>query len=332
MPDNGYILETLPVRGLPRRLSFKTAAFAASLSLSLAKSAGLIKKYRPAAVVGMGGFAGFPVVLVAGRLGYPTLIHEQNAVPGLANRWLSRRVDVTALTFDDHKEMVAGAKVIKVVGSPIRAAVLKARRSSSIEALGLSQDRLTVLIFGGSRGARKINDAVLGAYDSFRHAHNLQIVHIPGMMEFEEIKGRLARLRQRHDKVEYHLFPYLEQMGPAYAAADLVVARAGSGTLAEITARGLPAILVPYPYATDNHQAANAKWLESAGAARIIPDENFSDRLLWQSVSSFLYHPSTLKEMADRSKKLGRPRAAKDLAALVLKIAIDREMGKKTVS
>ena len=321
MPQNGYVLETLPVRGLPRKFSYDTLTFAAGLSFSLAKAARLLKKYRPAAIVGMGGFAGFPLVLVGARLGYPTLIHEQNAVPGLANRWLSRRVGLVALTFDDHRDMVKGAKDVKIIGNPVRSAVLKARRETAFKVLGLDEGRITVLVFGGSRGARKINQAVIGAYDSFRRAHNLQIIHIPGMIEYEAIKQQLDSLRQPHDSIKYHLFSYLEEMGPAYAAADLVVSRAGAGTLAEITSRGLPSILVPYPFATDNHQVANAGWLESAGAARVISDDNFNDRLFQQAVSSFLYHPSSLKEMAARSKALGRPTAARELASLVLKAA-----------
>ena len=321
VPQAGYQLETLPIRGLPRRINIESLSFAAGLSLSLAKSARLIKKHGPAAVVGMGGFASFPMVIVAARLGLPTLIHEQNAVPGLANRWLSRRVDLVALSFNDHLEMVKGAKIVKVVGNPVRPAVLKARRPSALKALGLERGLITVLVFGGSRGAQKMNQAVIGAYDSYRHVHNLQIVHIPGKIEYQAIKDRLAAVRQRHDKVKYHLFPYVEEMGLAYAAADLVVARAGASTLAEITAKGLPSILVPYPYATDNHQVANAKWLETAGAARVIPDENFDDRLFWQAVSSFVYNPQALQAMALRAKKLGRPKAAKDLANLVLKAA-----------
>lgn len=326
MPQNGYILETLPVRGLPRRLSLDTINFAAGLSLSLAKATRLLKKYRPAAIIGMGGFAGFPMVLVGARLGYPTLIHEQNSVPGMANRWLSRRVDLVALTYDDHLEMVKGAKAVKVIGNPVRAAIFAAKRETALEVLGLEPGRITVLVFGGSRGAEKINQAVIGAYDSFRRAHNLQIVHIPGMIAYDAIKQQLDGLRQPHDNVKYHLFPYVEEMGLAYAAADLVVSRAGAGTLAEVTGRGLPSILIPYPYATDNHQAANAKWLESAGAARVIPDENFNDRLFWQAIFGFLYHPATLDEMAARSKGLGNPNAARELAALVLKAAAN---GKK---
>lgn len=329
VPQHGYTLETLPIRGLPRKFSLDTVKFGASLSASLVKAARLLKKYDPAVVIGMGGFAGFPVVLMGAYRGYPTMIHEQNAVPGLANRWLSSRVGLTALSFNDHLNMFKKTKAVEVVGNPVRRSVLAARRETAFKSLGIDEGRITVLVFGGSRGARKINEAVIGAYDSFRRAHNLQIVHIPGKIDYDSIKERLDKIRQPHDSVQYHLLPYLEEMGPAYAAADLVVSRAGAGAVAEITSRGLPAILIPYPYATDDHQTQNAKWLESAGAAKIITDENFNDRLFWQAVSSFLYHPATLREMAVRSKKLGHPRAAQDLAALVLKTALN---GKRDVN
>lgn len=321
VPDAGFALETLPVTGLPRRPSVDTLTFAGHLGLSILRSAGLLKKYRPAVVVGMGGFASFPVVMLAERLGYPTLIHEQNAVLGLANRWLSRHADTVALTFPAGDRLLKSAKNVKVVGNPVRANVLKAKRRAALNELGLDDRQITILVFGGSRGARKINEAVIQAYDVFRHAHNLQIVHITGMMEYEQVGQRLAAVRQGHDKVKYHVFPYLKDMGLAYAVADLVVSRSGASTISEVTARGLPSILIPYPYATDNHQVANAKWLETAGAAKVITDENFSSQLFWQAVSGFVYHPAGLEEMAQRSARLGRPRAAMDLARLVLAAA-----------
>jgi UDP-N-acetylglucosamine--N-acetylmuramyl-(pentapeptide) pyrophosphoryl-undecaprenol N-acetylglucosamine transferase len=323
--EAGYPLETLPVKGMPRRMSAGTVGFMSRLGFSLIKAGKILKKHQPSVVVGMGGFASFPPVLAAVKLGYPTVIHEQNSVAGLANRWLGRRVDHVALSYDHMADWDGRAKAVTVVGNPVRPEVLKATRRQALKILGLEERPFTLLIFGGSRGARKINQAAIEAYDLLRPVQHLQIVHITGMIEYEQVKAQLTAVKQRHDRVLYHLFPYIKDMGPAYAAADLVVSRAGATTLAEVTARGLPSVLVPYPYATDNHQVVNARQLEVAGAAKIIPDDNFSSQLFWQAVSGYVYQPSTLQEMAGRAMKLGRPEAAAALARLV----IDRVNGAK---
>ncbi len=314
-------METLPIRGMPRRPSPAALGFASGLGRSLLKSIGIMRRFQPSVVVGMGGFASYPVAMVAGRMGYPILIHEQNAVIGLANRWLSRRARVVALTFDAGRETLGPDVRVEVVGNPVRESVKKAGRKQALKALGLSERQVTVLIFGGSRGARRLNEAAIEAYDLFRHAHNLQIIHITGELEFERFKGRLDAVRRGHDTVKYNIFPYIEDMGLAYGAADLVVSRAGATTIAEITALGLPAILIPYPHATDDHQAANAGCLEAAGAARIIANENLSAQILGQAISGFVYHPASLESMAASSAELGNPEAADMLAQLVIEIA-----------
>ena len=334
MPAAGYKLETLPIRSLPRKPSLKVLSFAGSLALSLVRAASLTKKHKPDVVVGMGGFASYPMVLVAARRGCPTVIHEQNAVPGLTNRWLSKRADFVVLAYDDNQQMLKNPKNVEVVGNPVRSAVLAADRSESLKKLGLDKGPVTVLVFGGSRGARKINQAVVGAYDDFRDDRNLRIVHIAGMMEHDDVKAQIDKIKRPTDKVKYHLFPYVQEMGAAYAVADLAVTRAGASTVAELTARGLPSILIPYPYATDNHQFVNAKNLEKAGAAKIISNEDFNADQFHKTVSNLVHNPEELKKMRERAVRFGRPQAAQDLAAIILRIAdkTHTEKGRKNIS
>ncbi len=320
VPAHGYELITLPIRGFPRRPSVDQFRFMAGLVGSIIRARRLITQRRPAIVVGMGGFASFPPVAAAGFSRCPVVLHEQNAVVGLANRWLSRWANTVALTFPDELNQLRKANVA-VIGNPVRADVLAADREQAKARLGLEDRAVTILVFGGSRGARKLNEAVLGAYDMFRHAQNLQVIHVTGMMEHSLFQQRLAEQRRRHDTVAYLILPYIEEMAAAYAAADLVVSRAGATTVAEVTAVGLPSVLVPYPYATDDHQAVNARRLEAAGAARIIADQDLGPELFWQTVSGFAYRPNVLAGMAKAAQKLGRPQAADDLARLVLETA-----------
>ncbi len=320
VPAAGYELLALPVRGFPRRPSIAQLKFFSGLAGSLVGARRLIAQKRPVAVVGMGGFASFPAVAIAALSGCPVVIHEQNAVIGLANRLLGRLAKKVALTFPDERGRFPQAKT-RVIGNPVRTGLLSADREQARIKLGLEDRPVTILVFGGSRGARKLNQVVLDAYDMYRHAQNLQVIHVTGMMEHDRFQRRLDEVRRLHDTVAYRMIPYIEDMGAAYAAADLVVARAGATTVAEITAVGLPSVLVPYPYATDDHQTANARQLESEGAARVIANEIFSPELFWQAVSAFAYRPDSLGEMTAAARALGRPAAAAELAALVLEVA-----------
>ncbi len=321
VPEAGYPLETLPIRGLPRKASLEVVDFASKFVISSIRARRLIKKHNPNIVVGMGGFASFPMVMSAKRQGIPTVIHEQNAILGLANRRLSSHVDMVALAYEDSQKVLDNAQNVKVVGNPVRPDVVGVDRTTALQKLGLADGQKTLLIFGGSRGALKINEAAISAYDLLRQSQDLQIVHIAGTRDFDDIKEKLNQAKRPDDSVNYHLFPYIEEIGLAYSVADLAVTRAGASTAAELTASGLPALLVPYPWATDNHQLANAKRLESAGAASIILDESLNAQLLWQAVSDLIYNPLELKKMSECSKILGRPQAANELASTVMETA-----------
>lgn len=314
--DVGYHFLPIKVSGLERRFSWRAAKAVFQLLKALFTSRNLLKKYRPDVVVGVGGYVGLPTLLAAYR-SYPTVILEQNAVPGLANRILAARVSAVALTYEESRDYFLNAKKVKVTGNPVRSIVRNVSRDKAAMKLGVSADRLTVLIFGGSRGARKLNQAAVDIYPFCRNLSGLQIILITGNIEYEATAQLLSKHKGARDKVEYHLYSYLEEIWLAYAASDLAVVRAGATTLAEITARGLPAILIPYPFATDNHQFKNAQILERSGAAKIILDKDLNAAVLWRSISDLIFHPDELSKVAACSAAAGRPNAAAEAAELV---------------
>lgn len=248
----------------------------------------------------------------------PTVIHEQNAHPGLANKILSRLVDVVATSFPDGEKIFPSSKRLIYTGNPVRRKMIGLLKDSGLDALTLEKDKKTVLIFGGSQGAQKINDAMIGVYKSLKDRDDLQIIHITGKKMFDEVCKAMKREVHSDDNLRYQAHPYLSDINDAYAASDLVVSRAGATTIAELTAVGVPSVLVPYPHATGNHQFKNAEVLENIGAAKIIPDNELNGESLKNAIDSITGDPATLARMKERSSSLGKPFAANDLAKIVL--------------
>ena len=315
--EAGYKLERLSVTGFGSKLSFDLLKSSSKMLVSFFSAYKLLKKYQPKILIGMGGYASFPLIFVANWFGYPTIIHEQNAVPGRANIFLAKRANLIASGFPLSKDYFGNKEVI-FIGNPVRSQVLSSSRRQSLKYLGIKEKRFTVVVFGGSRGAKKINQAIVSAYHLFANNSNLRFIHITGRMNYEPVKEQLKKQQDISDKVDYRLYSYVPEIWHVYALADLIVCRAGASTLAEISALGIPSILIPYPYATNNHQAKNAQWYVEKGAAQIILDENLSGSLLWQSIYSLIHHPTKLKEMSDRAKSFRHDQAAKRLAEQVI--------------
>jgi UDP-N-acetylglucosamine--N-acetylmuramyl-(pentapeptide) pyrophosphoryl-undecaprenol N-acetylglucosamine transferase len=273
----------------------------------------------------MGGYVSVPAVLAAARAHIPVVLHEQNAVPGLANRVLSRVAQAVALSFQDaagrFPRRVRGRTIL--TGNPVRPEILRVpeeRESLAKEArseLDLRDDRRTVVIFGGSQGALRIDQAAAGACRLMADRRDVQIVLITGPAHLE-VTGR--GLPEGGDLV-VRAVGYLDRMDLAYACADLVVSRAGATTIAEVTACGLPALLIPYPYATGRHQEANARALQRAGGASILLDDQVSAEALAARIDGLVGHQERLASMAERSAGFGRPDAADRLADLAARVA-----------
>ncbi|MDQ0286971.1 UDP-N-acetylglucosamine--N-acetylmuramyl-(pentapeptide) pyrophosphoryl-undecaprenol N-acetylglucosamine transferase [Desulfofundulus luciae] len=318
VPKANLPFRSIPVTGLKRNLSPRNLLvfWQAARGVLLARQ--ILADFKPRVVVGTGGYVCGPVVMAAVLLGIPTLIHEQNALPGLTNRLLSRLVSQVALTFDDARKYFPRKARVKVTGLPVRPEVLAWRRDEARRAMGIPEDAQLVLSFGGSQGARAINLAMIEVLKQFGGREGVYFLHVTGPGQYEEF---CARAREAGLSIAENgniiLVPYLDEMPRALAAADLAICRAGAATLAELTVVGLPAILIPYPYAAGNHQEYNARSLEKEGAALVIRDRELTGSLLAEKLARLLARPAKLKAMARASRRLGRSRALDEILELI---------------
>jgi UDP-N-acetylglucosamine--N-acetylmuramyl-(pentapeptide) pyrophosphoryl-undecaprenol N-acetylglucosamine transferase len=316
VPGLGYRMRRIVSRPLPAK---KNADFVYSLvcaSLGLVQSLVILALNRPHVVVGTGGYASGPVVLAARLMGVPILLIEPNSVPGRTVTLLSRYADEIALGFKESIKHFSKGTNLRVTGVPIRSSLLGCSRSSGIKRFELDPGRKTVFVFGGSRGASSINRAVVEAVGKLDGRHNLQFLIQTGERDFRLVADAVRGL-----DMTCRVYPFIEEMGLAYAVSDLVICRAGAGAVAEITASGLPAILVPYPHATAQHQESNARLLEARGAAKVILDEDLNGEVLAQTIVSILSDPDRLETMSRDSAGLGRPDAAGEIASRLIDLA-----------
>lgn len=311
--DAGYPVKTITVTGMPRKISFALAPFTWRLGVSSAVSAGVIRRFKPAAIVATGGYVSGPPIIAAGIMGAPVAIQEQNSYPGFTNRKLSRFADIIFLGFHEAESYFPTGIETVVTGNPVRAGIRSGDRASGAASFGLNPGLRTVLVFGGSQGARAINRAMDTAIADFVES-DLQVIWQTGEREHNDYS--------RHDGAgegRIRVLPYLDDMPGAYAAADLAVTRAGAMTLAELAACGLPSVLVPLASAAANHQEHNARAVEHAGAARMILERDLTPESLGDTVTGILGDTGTCEMMAKASRALGRPRAAMHIAEQIIK-------------
>lgn len=328
VPKEGFVLATIEARGFERRLSWDTVRTIYKTLAGLGQSIKILRRFRPDIVIGTGGYVCGPVLLTAALMGIPTVIQEQNVIPGVTNKILARFVNKIAAGYSEAAKFFGRqADKVVVTGNPIRSDVLSATREDGIKALGLDAAKLTVLVVGGSRGARTINNAMIEVHRHFIRRNDIQILHVTGQSEYNNIVDSITHAGiDIAEAGNISIIPYLHNMPQALAAADIAVFRAGAVGLAELTARGIPAILVPYPYAAENHQEANARVLEGQGAALVVTDADLTGPVLVAALEKLLANRQELERMTLASKKLGRPDAAAAIAnmAIALVDASDR--------
>lgn len=317
-PQAGLEFAAVESRGL-KGLSFATLGALLSHWRGMGQAKKILRNFAPHVVIGTGGYASVPTLFAAGRLGIPTLIHEQNAYPGLANRFLSRSADCLCLTFEGAQEHFPPRIKTIVTGLPVRKSILLAEKDQALANLGLSREKPVLLAYGGSQGARSINQALIPALPALLEA-GAQIIHICGPSHYEDMQKALQDLGML-DREGLLLLSYSDSMENPLAAADLAIARAGASFIAELTVRGLPAVLVPYPYAAANHQALNARSLQKAGAALMIEDRALNAQSLLKAVLPLLEDRTGLKEMSARALSLAKPQALEDIVSLALELA-----------
>lgn len=309
----GYPLSLIAMRSLPRRLSLGLITFPMRLAWSIIQSLRLCSEFRPDVVVGTGGYVSGPVIMAAALKKIPRALQEQNSYPGLVTRRLAARADIIFLAYRKAGQYLPAHIKTKITGNPIRRSLTGGNRAEALRRFGLSPERKTILILGGSQGARRINQAVLG---SLAHIDDtIQLLWQCGKRDYTDVAARLNK-----KDFAISLFPFSNDMQDVYAAADLAIARAGALTIAELTACGIPMILIPYPQAAADHQTHNAAEVVAAGAAEMIADAALDRMQLLESAAALICSVR-LTAMRQASKAMGRPEAASEIAREILRLA-----------
>lgn len=307
VPAAGFDFRSITISGFQRKLSWKNikknVATLVHVFTSSAEAKKIIREFQPDICVGTGGYVAGPVIREAIRLGIPSVIHEQNAFPGVTNKMLSKRANKTMLAVADAQKYLDPAARCVLTGNPIRPAVLRAERAAARKALGLD-DRPLILSFGGSLGARKINEAVADLLVESAKSDRYQHIHGYGqwggwMPDLLKEKGLDL---SKHPNIQ--LREYINDMPECLAAADLVICRAGAITLSELQAQGKASILIPSPNVAENHQYHNAMALVNRNAAAIIEEKDLSGEVLCKKVNELFSKPGTIEELGKNAKEM----------------------------
>jgi len=311
VPREGFELKLIKVKGFRRKLSIDTIVSIKELFQGIFEARRIIKQFKPDIVIGTGGYVCGPVVLNASIMKIPTLIHEQNAFPGITNRILSRFVDAVAVSFKESEQYFSSARRLIYTGNPVRSEIVNANRQAARKKLGIIPNRPFVVVFGGSLGAGKINDTIVEMLKKYNADYNM--LFGTGNSQYEEIKKRLEHVNLPTVRIE----PYIYDMGDVMAAADLVVCRAGAITCAELTALGVPSIMIPSPNVVANHQEHNARSLEKQGASVVILEKDLNAELLYKQITGLLKDRERLNKMAKNAKKIGIINSAEMIYSIV---------------
>ena len=328
VPQSGYELEIIEVRGFDRSRPTSIVSTGAQALRATKQASALLRRTDADVVVGMGGYVSLPACLAARRLRLPVVIHEQNIVFGLANRLCRPFARSIGVSFEETLQS-AGRKGV-LVGNPVAPNIVNIDhdddRKRAYELFDLDPERKTLLVFGGSQGAQRINEAALGLTSEWADRGDVQILHIAGRLQTETF---VEQARQRlgagsagpqtggEGKLIYRVEGYVDAMVLAYAVADLALCRGGATTVAELGVVGLPSIVVPYPYHRDRQQERHGRMLERAGAAVVLPDEDTTAPRVAEVAGELLEDDGRLKDMREKALSVGRPGAAAALAQLV---------------
>jgi len=318
VPQSGLEFAAFDIEGIPRKISFKAIAAIYKMILATIKARSLILNFKPNLAIGTGGYASLPILLNAIWGKIPSVIHEQNAFPGMANRFLAKKASKVMLSFQEALEHLPekSRKRAIVTGLPVREDILKTTRNEGLTHYGFQDDLRVVLSLGGSRGARNLNKAMIRVMMSMKN--EVQFIHATGQHEYSSFLNELEEsgidIKNQNNMI---ILPYIQDIGYALACADICVSRAGAAFISEMTAKGVPGILVPYPYATDDHQRYNAAMLAEKGAAYMINDQELTGDLLLERIEALIYNDEIRNTMSAESAKAGSIDAIKNIVELL---------------
>lgn len=321
VPENGLVFKGISGKGLPRKLCLDTVKTAGSNLKALWETKQILKEFKPDLVFGTGGYVSGPVVLTAALFGIPTILHEQNALPGKTNQYLSKVVKSVLLTFPESAQYFNREDKLQVVGLPVRNEIGKIHRKTGAASFGLDPAKRTLLIAGGSRGALSINKAMVYFLKKLVEYPDIQMIWATGSATYESVLHELKSEGIDWRKPQWRVVEYINNMPEALACSDLCICRAGATTLAELSAAGKGSILIPYPYAAENHQEYNARAFEKGGAAQVLLDRELNGPMLWETAEKIIFNVFKLEEMGVRSEEAFQPGALDRIINICLRTA-----------
>ena len=319
VPKEGIDFRSIRVNWLPRKINKNLFIALKELLIGLKQSQDIINEFKPDIVIGTGGYVCGPIVYKAAKNKVPTLIHEQNAFPGITNKILSRYADRVASTFDEASKYFKYPERVINTGNPIRSEILDRDKASSYRLLELDKNKPLILSFGGSGGQKKLNNAILDILIKKKWNKDFQLIHITGKRLFDSFIKELDDNNLLINK-DIRILPYLYEMPDALNIASLLISSSGAISLAETSAIGLPSILIPKSYTAENHQEYNARAFEKAGASIVILEQDLSGDLLMNTIGDLMDNKMKLRNMSINSKKLGNRNATKEITNLVFEL------------
>ncbi|MCA9733832.1 MAG: undecaprenyldiphospho-muramoylpentapeptide beta-N-acetylglucosaminyltransferase [Deferribacteres bacterium] len=311
IPAEGYKLHLLPMRGLLRKFSLENVLFPFRLLLSVIKAWFLLRQFKPQLVIGTGGYVAGPPLIAAKFLGIKTAIQEQNSFPGLVNRKMGARVDLVCAAFADSQKYFTGQKHFYLTGNPVRIRPVAANE----EARSRKAEEVVVLVFGGSQGANRINEVVAESLPDLMKKFSIRLIWVVGPVSEAKMK-----VWQEKYPENVQVFGYINDMAHVYQSSDIAVCRAGAMTLSELSLFGLPAILIPFPWATADHQTKNAQSVARAGAGIMIQEKDLTKERLASELESMLSNREMRLHMQKQVLSLAKPDATQEIVNHCIKI------------
>jgi UDP-N-acetylglucosamine--N-acetylmuramyl-(pentapeptide) pyrophosphoryl-undecaprenol N-acetylglucosamine transferase len=321
VPEAGYKIIGLPVAGFDRKHLLKNISVLIKLAKSQWKARAIIKEFKPDVAVGVGGYASGPTLKAAGMMGVPTLIQEQNSYAGVTNKLLAKKAHKICVAYDGMDKFFPSEKII-MTGNPVRQALLnnKVSKEDALASFGLDSRKKTILILGGSLGARTINQCVMGNLDKIKTSE-VQFIWQTGKIYIDQAR---KAVEEAGESENLHVTDFIKDMASAYAAADLIISRAGAGSISEFCLLGKPVILVPSPNVAEDHQTKNAMALVNKLAAIYVKDASANAELIDKALQT-VTDEKLLKELSDNISKLALPDSANIIAHEVWQLATNKQ-------
>lgn len=316
VPEKGYPIKFIWISGFRRGFSVQNFLFPFKVIASLIQANRIIRDFKPDVVLGTGGYVSGPVLYMAARRGLPTLIQEQNSYPGVTTRLLASRVRRVHITFEISRKYFKRQDNLFLTGNPISRHIKRERQESDYQKFGLDPNKQTILISGGSQGAHRINSLIIELMPWLMKHPQYQVIWSTGKNDYDEVNKNCEIYGPRIWKQ-----PFIDDMSTAYSISDLAVSRAGALTLTELSIAGIPAILIPYPYAAGQHQLNNARVLEEQGAAMVIEEKNLTPEKLFADIFYLLNNPEPLQIMQKNMLAWANPQAAHEVVNSLIEIA-----------